>query len=240
MTSFEQILRRLRDLVRQDTARALAALPGYYWGTVVSVAPLQVFLDVQDPAEDPRPASDTVGGLRPEERVLLVLLDGSFSVVGAAGRENVSGVARFATIGARDAAYPEPEDGLICHVADIGYYVRQNGRWQAVFDDTDWQPLTLLNGWSGSQSPAVKRKNGLVQFRGEVYGGSTGSSTPAFVLDVPFRPVSRFRTVIGYLSGNQTIFAVDAAGGCWLSDPRSSTPGWGLAGVQFPASDSEG
>lgn len=87
-------------------------------------------------------------------------------------------VMRFASLAARDAALPTPVDGMVCYVAaDNGYYARVGGQWRRVLSDTDWQPLTLQNGWATASglTPRVRLLDGLVHLTGRVTGGTAGA-----------------------------------------------------------------
>ena len=183
--SFEKILYKLRDAWRGDIKQSLEGLPGYYWGEVTG--PGEALLDAAAPGSAPVPVDDLVGTLV-GDRVLLVLVDGAFSVVGVADRPR-DGVPRFATTAARDAAFPAPVDGQACYVTGVGYYVRDGGVWRAVLGDTGWQRLTPASGFTNATDSTeaqyrvagifVCLRGTLTKDSGTIGGGETVATVPA-------------------------------------------------------------
>jgi hypothetical protein len=71
------------------------------------------------------------------------------------------------------ASRPPHKEGRRIHEHDTGVeYVSTGSSWLLTMEDTDWQGLTVSGGWdwgdagSGTDQPLVRRKNGVVYFRG--------------------------------------------------------------------------
>lgn len=247
--SFEKILYKLRDAWRGDIKRSLEGLPGYYWGEVT--APGEVLLDAVAPGSAPVPVDDLVGALV-GDRVLLVLVDGAFSVVGVAGRGapvsagwvedqiQLNGVPRFATVAARNTAFPAPVDGQVCYVTGDGYYVRDGGVWTRVFSDTVTIPLVSpFQSVICEVTRDVQAGLATITFRGSD-GTPDGGAQPS-IGNIPagYRPASLSKFLVGSSSANNAnsrLMAVDdtgdihviASGALWGA---SSTGGSGLRGA---------
>ncbi|MFD2839323.1 hypothetical protein ACFSYH_01895 [Populibacterium corticicola] len=75
-------------------------------------------------------------------------------------------VQRYATLAARNAANPSPNDGEVCYVeSENAYYVRLNGAWRIAYSDTGWLTsgiaIAAQTGWSIS-SYRLKREGNRV------------------------------------------------------------------------------
>ncbi len=60
-------------------------------------------------------------------------------------------IQRYATLAARNAANPNPDDGEVCYVeSEKAYYVRLNGTWTIAHSDTGWVNCTpVASGFTG-------------------------------------------------------------------------------------------
>ena len=119
-------------------------------------------------------------------------------------------VARFATVAARDSAWPAATAGVgaACTTTDTGQLwvvgVGPPAVWLPVFQQTPWIAATFLSSWSnvgGANLPAEYRKVGdVVEVHGLVKG--TGGLGPVIQLPVGLRPAR-----------GQLFFPCDASGG---------------------------
>ncbi len=128
------------------------------------------------------------------------------AIVGwAAGRS----VMRFASIAARDAALPAPVDGMVCFVAaDSGYYVRVDGEWRVLWQDTGWVAITVAGGFTagvGAAAPQVRRIGREVKFMGSITGPLTTTTTTIGTVPAGFRPTDATNATAATAHGNGTV-----------------------------------
>jgi len=108
---------------------------------------------------------------------------------------------------------PPHREGRRIHEHDTGLeYVSTGSSWLLTMEDTDWQGLTVSGGWdwggagSATDQPLVRRKNGVVYFRGgEVQRTSSlaaGSDSQITTIPAGFR-VPQFHFQTGLASGNK-------------------------------------
>lgn len=91
-------------------------------------------------------------------------------------------------------SYTYRRAGLFGHALDTKTdYVHNGTGWVKVLEDTGWTAMTLTSSWVNFGNPfrtaAYRRKNGEVQFRGSIAGGTAGATFPLATLPVGFRPI---------------------------------------------------
>lgn len=156
-------------------------------------------------SKQPYPNSSAVPDV-PGDILLLAQRVDLFS--GTAQVADAAGLAAMAT--ATDAY-----DGVLATQRDTRVvYQRVSGAWVVTLEDTGWTNLTLTGSplWtiSGGLTPSVRRKNGVVYFRGRITGG-TGAP---FTVPAGFRPGqnSRFAIADGTSGVVMAHLTIDTAG----------------------------
>lgn len=92
--------------------------------------------------------------------------------------------------------------------------------------DTDWIPVTLLNGWTnypGWEPAALRRHNGLVFMRGLIQSGTTTDGTQILNLPVGYRPSATGKHVSTAIAGGTGVIKVRESGTIDCGTPVSST-----------------
>lgn len=146
-------------------------------------------------------------------------------------------VMRFASIAARDAALPAPVDGMVCFVAaDSGYYVRVDGEWRVLWQDTGWVGVTPAAGLSPLLTGAAVRRIGrVVYYRGGLSGVSLSTSgTVVGTVAAEFRPVTSVDgsvSAVGLGSGAVARATVSSSGAITIIAPTNQTSSVYLKGL---------
>lgn len=173
--------------------------------------------------------------------------DGPSQMKGIVDWSAVRSVMRFASAAARDAAIPSPVSGMVSYLASTrSLYLCDTAEtpiWRLVSQptsetDTGWVSITPGAGWSSS-ALFVRRKNGVVFFSGEIWGGTL--DVTILTLAPQFRPKSRVavevrRAVSGTAVGKLNI-GVDGALEIRETNSASSSPGFSMAPVNYLAGD---
>lgn len=138
---------------------------------------------------------------------------------------------RFVNTAARDAAIPNPVDGMETFIGTGSGAVKQirhDGQWLTVVSgDTGWIAPTLKSGWvTGGTAAYIRRIGNLVMLRGYIQRSSgdvpTGY-TDAVEIPAGMEPVDRMR--FEAMGGNAMPLGWDVDGNLARAVRNSSTPG---------------
>jgi hypothetical protein len=119
---------------------------------------------------------------------------------------------------------------------DLDQTAVPSGLTQVLNTDMGWTTLTAAAGWS-SNSLAYQIKGGMVEIRGEIWGGADGST--AFTMPVGARPIARRSAMAPRIGGTGTAFGfvymqttgVTAFANSGTSPILAASPGYGVSSI---------
>lgn len=148
------------------------------------------------------------------------------------------GVVYFRNITERDEVTAALPNGTLGFVETTGtLWLLVGGVWVVVYEDTGWTNVSSFsNSFSaGDTAPAYKRINDVVYLSGDLYRASAPSSLLAFTLPAGYRPRATI-TFGGNVAWSQTVTVrINGEVSVNANLARTSSPGYSLGQVQFPA-----